>query len=119
VQNNEFLATITVLFPEWMKTIFMLLIAMASSAVVPLAKSKYYGAFVFSVWVINILLAMVMAFLVDSLALWVNPNLPVRAEMALMVVSGILAKDILDIAERKGLQWFRKESDYRDGGRGK
>lgn len=99
--------TLSSIFPDWLKTIFMLIIAMTSSAIVSLAKSKYYGAFVFSVWVTNILLAMVMAFLVDSLALWLQPELPTRAEMAMMVISGMLARDILEIAERKGLSFMK------------
>jgi len=49
---------------------------------------------------------MVMAFLVDSLALWMSPDMNIKAEMALMVITGILAKDILEIAEKKGLSWI-------------
>jgi hypothetical protein len=103
--------TLVGIFPEWLKTIVMITIAMVSSAVVSLAKSKYAGAFKFSIWIVNILLSMVMAFLVDSLALWIEPELNVRAEMVLMVLTGMLAKDILEIAEHKGLSWIRWKVD--------
>jgi len=103
------------IFPEWVRTIVMLSIAMISAAVVSLAKSKYAGVFKFSVWISNILLAMVMAFLMDSIALWVEPELHVRAEMVLMVLTGILAKDILELAEHKGLSWIKWRSGDTEG----
>jgi len=55
---------------------------------------------------------MVMAFLVDSLALWAAPEMNIKAEMALMVITGILSKDILELAEKKGLKWIT----YKSGG---
>ena len=108
-QSLNNLATV---FPDWVKDIIMLSIAMISSAVISLSKSRYSGVFVFSTWAINIGIAMVMAFLVDSLALWIAPEMNIKAEMALMVITGILAKDILEIAEKKGLKWIT----YKSGG---
>ena len=105
-QTIQAINTIAGIFPEWFKTAIMMIIAMISAAIISLAKSKYAGIFKFSIWISNILLAMVMAFLIDSLALWAEPNLNIRAEMALMVLSGMLAKDILEIAEHKGLKWL-------------
>jgi len=99
--------TLVGIFPEWFKTIIMIGIAMISSAIVSLAKSRYAGIFKFSIWISNIMLSMVMAFLIDSLALWAVPELNIRAEMVLMVLSGMLAKDILEIAEHKGLDWIK------------
>jgi len=94
------------IFPDWLKTIIMLFIAMVSSAIISLSKSRYSGAFVFSTWLGNIGVAMVMAFLMDSLAMWMQPDMNIKAEMALMVITGMLAKDLLEIAEKKGLQWI-------------
>jgi len=94
------------IFPHWLKTLIMIFIAMVSSAIISLSKSRYSGAFVFSAWLINIGLSIVMAFLVDSLAMWMQPDMNIKAEMALMVITGMLAKDILELAEKKGLSWI-------------
>jgi len=104
------LNNLAAIFPDWVRTLVMLSIAMISSAVVSLSKSRYSGAFVFSTWVINIGLAMIMAFLVDSLAVWIQPDIAPKAEMALMVITGIMAKDILELAEKKGLNWIEWRS---------
>jgi len=102
------------LFPDWFRTIVMISIAMVSNAIVSLAKSKFSGTFVFSVWLINIALSVVVSFFVDNIALWIEPEMNVRAEGALMVITGILTKDILELAEKKGLSWIRWKS--RDDG---
>ena len=109
---EQSLNNLAAVFPDWAKDIIMLSIAMISSAVISLSKSRYSGVFVFSTWAINIGIAMVMAFLVDSLALWMAPEMNIKAEMALMVITGILAKDILEIAEKRGLKWIT----YKSGG---
>ena len=109
---EQSLNNLAAVFPDWAKDIIMLSIAMISSAVISLSKSRYSGVFVFSTWAINIGIAMVMAFLVDSLALWIAPEMNIKAEMALMVITGILAKDILEIAEKRGLKWIT----YKSGG---
>jgi len=103
---EQSLNNIASIFPDWIRTLVMLFIAMTSSAVISLSKSRYSGAFVFSAWIINIGIAMIMAFLMDSLAMWMQPDMNIKAEMALMVITGMLAKDILEIAEKKGLQWI-------------
>ena len=116
------LNSLTGIFPEWFKTLVMITIAMISSAVISLAKSQYSGVFKFSIWVANIVLSMVMAFLVDTLALWIEPELNIRAEMILMVLTGMLAKDLLELAEHRGLNWIKwrandeiKEDEDRNG----
>ena len=109
---EQSLNNLVTVFPDWVKDIIMLSIAMISSAVISLSKSRYSGVFVFSTWIINIGISMVMAFLVDSLALWAAPEMNIKAEMALMVITGILSKDILELAEKKGLKWIT----YKSGG---
>ena len=109
---EQSLNNLAAVFPDWVKDIIMLSIAMISSAIISLSKSRYSGVFVFSTWAINIALSMVMAFLIDSLALWMVPEMNIKAEMALMVITGILSKDILELAEKKGLKWIT----YKSGG---
>jgi len=109
--HDQIPATLDAVFPEWFKTVVMLTIAMISNGIVSLAKSKLAGTFVFSVWLINIALALVIAFLVDNIALWIEPAMNIRAESALMVLTGMLTKDILELAEKKGLSWIRWKSE--------
>ncbi|MDX8384548.1 MAG: hypothetical protein R8M45_10740 [Ghiorsea sp.] len=102
--------TLVSIFPDWVKVIVMVLIATFSSAIITLSKSKRTGTFNAGIWMTNIGMAIVISFLVDSLAGAVSPSMNIKAEMALMVLTGILSKDLLEIAERRGLAFFKEKA---------
>jgi len=105
------LNTISSIFPDWIKDIVMIIIAMIVNAVVTLVKYNKDGfkGFTILAWLVNISLAMVMAFFIDSLILWVYPTIHIKAEMAMMVIVGIMSQDILKMSEEKGIEIIRNK----------
>jgi len=112
--QHETLNTIASIFPEWFRMAVMVMIAMLASAFVSLAKSRYVGAFIFSIWISNIMVSTVVAFFVDNLALFMVPDLDTKVEAAIMIIVGITSRDLLELLEHKGLLWFKRRvgDDY-------
>jgi len=112
--QHEALNTIASIFPEWFRMAVMVMIAMLASAFVSLAKSRYIGVFVFSIWISNIMVSTVVAFFVDNMALYLVSDLDTKVEAALMIIVGITSRDLLELLEHKGLLWFKRRvgDDY-------
>lgn len=105
---NHIYESLGSIFPDWLKTIVVLTIAALTSAITTIARAKHaQTAIKFSIWASNVGLALVVAFIVDSIVLLVQPDINIRAELAIACFSGLAARDLFEIIEMKGLEWIR------------
>lgn len=118
MSREQITAELAEMFSPITEILVMLSIGLFSSAVGYLYKVKEGRAFSFSAFFINMSVAVLMSFFVNSLLQAMSADLHIKLEMALMVVVGISANKLMELLQQKGLDLlfkrFLRSKEYLD-----